>query len=121
MGWAVKDVAHAFFVLYLTTSYPGQVTAYMVFAIAVTVAGSLLLKSTLVPVDFRDDWYEYEQPDDDPEPGTPNGPAASFAPAPRLPAPASPPVSGLPDSAVAVPAAAMYRASANGAAAATLS
>ena len=65
MGWAVKDVAHSFFVQYLTTAYPGQVTGYLVFAVLVTVAGSLMLKATLVPVDFRDDWYEYDLPDEE--------------------------------------------------------
>jgi hypothetical protein len=79
MGWAVKDVAHGFFVLYLTTAAPGQVTAYLLFAVVVTVVGSLLLRATLVPVDFRDDWYEYAVPDDD------------AATAPRPPPPAATP------------------------------
>jgi len=70
MGWAVRDIAHAFFVQYLTPAFPGQAGEYLVFALAVTIAGSYVLRWTLVPVDFRDDWYETVEMDDDAPPAS---------------------------------------------------
>ena len=82
MGWAVRDVAHAFFVQYLTPAFPGQAGEYIVFALAVTVAGSYVLRWTLVPVDFRDDWYETVEMDDDAAPASRPGGSTVLAPVP---------------------------------------